>query len=292
MWRELDLPPRDREIERPDSRHRNPVNLDPRDPPDRSDTRNVFTRGLDGPRGLAREQLHVRGRTYELRRSQLEALATIGAFRVVPVAELRDPAGRAARADRGDVYELRREGLVRTVTPTLHGQRTTLLTLTPRGRALLEAHRRPSDEIRQTFYAGPGRARELSHDAQLYRAYRQAADRLAGEGGIVLRVRLDHDLKREYQQFLQAANRGRPDSDGRPSRGADEIRAWAEAHDLPFFEGHVHFPDVRVEYELPDGRRDVEDLEVRTRHYRGAHALAKARAGFTPFDPDVAKEFV
>jgi hypothetical protein len=73
----------------------------------------------------------------------------------------------------------------------------------------------------------------------------------------------------------------------------------------------VHFPDVRIEFEWPDGRRDVENVEVTTLHYRGAHAAAKARAGFTryrgtsgrvgartgrkggrPFDPDVAGELL
>jgi hypothetical protein len=73
----------------------------------------------------------------------------------------------------------------------------------------------------------------------------------------------------------------------------------------------VHFPDLRLEYEWPDGRRDAEHIEVTTPHYRGAHAAAKVRAGFTryrasssrvggrsgrrggrPFDPDVAGEFL
>jgi len=52
---------------------------------------------------------------------------------------------------------------------------------------------------------------------------------------------------------------------------------------LPVGDDGVQFPDVRIEYELPDGRRDVEDVEVTTPHYRGAHAAAKARAGFTRY---------
>ena len=48
-------------------------------------------------------------------------------------------------------------------------------------------------------------------------------------------------------------------------------------------DGHVQFPDVRIEYERPDGRREVEDVEVITPHYRGALAAAKARSGFTCF---------
>jgi hypothetical protein len=43
---------------------------------------------------------------------------------------------------------------------------------------------------------------------------------------------------------------------------------------------HVQFPDLRIEYEERDGRRVIEDVEVTTPHYRGAHAAAKARSGF------------
>ena len=43
----------------------------------------------------------------------------------------------------------------------------------------------------------------------------------------------------------------------------------------------VQFPDLRIEYEWPDGRREIENVEVLTPHYRGAHAAAKARSGFT-----------
>jgi hypothetical protein len=255
------------------------------------DPNHAFTRGLDIPRGLERERLVDGGRAYELRGSQVRALAAVGAFRVVPAGELRDAQGAPLRLDRGDLYELRRAGLVRVVTPELHRQRTALVTLTNRGRAVLEAHRRPSDPQAQTFYAGVARPKELAHDAQVYRAYVQTAARLRDDGATVVRVRLDHELKRDYQRFLQQGNRGRPDSDGRPTRSAEEIKAWAETHHLPYFDERVHFPDVRVEYEDRDGRPGFEDLEIRTPHYRGAHAAAKARAGFTPFDPDFAQEF-
>ena len=87
------------------------------------------------------------------------------------------------------------------------------------------------------------------------------------------------ELKREYQEWLQEHNRGRPDSDGRPDRDAREIERWAREHDLPYFDDQVHFPDFRIEYEL-DGRDSHEDVEVVTEHYRGAHAASVARAGF------------
>jgi hypothetical protein len=115
----------------------------------------------------------------------------------------------------------------------------------------------------------------------LYSAYQQAAERLAARGASVRRVVLEEELKRDYQRFLQAPNRGRRDGSGRSDRSADEIERWALERHLPSQDGHVEFPDVRIEYEERDGRRGVEDVEVTTPHYRGAHAAAKARSGFS-----------
>ena len=43
----------------------------------------------------------------------------------------------------------------------------------------------------------------------------------------------------------------------------------------------MHFPDVRIEYQEPDGRWEREDIEVVTPHYRGAHGASVARSGFS-----------
>jgi len=75
----------------------------------------------------------------------------------------------------------------------------------------------------------------------------------------------------------------RDDYDGHPDRDAEEIAQWALEHDLPYFDDQVHFPDLRIEYEELDGRRAHEDVEVLTVHYRGAHAAAAARSGFTAY---------
>ena len=126
------------------------------------------------------------------------------------------------------------------------------------------------------------RFREVEHDASLYEAYRAEEIRIRGEhpDADIRRVVLEGDLKREYQEFLQAHNRDRPDSDGRPDRDAREIAQWARDHELPYFDDQVHFPDFRIEYEL-DGCDRHEDVEVITEHYRGGHAASRARAGFT-----------
>jgi hypothetical protein len=79
--------------------------------------------------------------------------------------------------------------------------------LTEQGRGLLERHRGGhSDHRGQTFYAGADRARERTHDAQLYRAYLKAAERLQAREARILRVELDRELKRDYQRFLQERN--------------------------------------------------------------------------------------
>lgn len=280
MSRHLD--PRHDEPERPDPSRGGRVAAETGDR-ERSGPRDVFADRLNLPRGPERERIHVRGRDYSLRGSEARTLATVGAFRVVPAADLRDHDGRPADARRGDVAHLREIGLVRTMPYVVGHTRTTLVTLTDRGRDVLESSRRGTDRDAQEFYAGIAKPRELAHDAQLYRAYLRAAEGIEGRDARVNRVVLDYELKREYQRFLQAENRGRRDSDGRPNRDQEEIERWAQTHQLPIVDDHVQFPDVRIEYEERDGRRAVEDVEVTTVHYRGAMAGAKASAGFTSY---------
>jgi hypothetical protein len=82
------------------------------------------------------------------------------------------------------------------------------------------------------------------------------------------RVVLDDQLKREYQPFLQADNRDRPESDGRPPKSLEEVHESASSHDLPVLDDAVQIPDLRIEYEWPDGRRETEHVEVLAPHYR------------------------
>jgi hypothetical protein len=125
----------------------------------------------------------------------------------------------------------------------------------------------------------------LKHDAAVYRAYLDEAERLHEAGAEIHRVILENDLKAEFQTFLQEPNRDREDSDGRPERSLLEIESWAHEHELPCdAHGHVQFPDVRIEYEL-DGREHRLDVEVMTAHYRGAHAAGKSGSGFSLYFP-------
>jgi hypothetical protein len=275
---------RDRESDhdRVDHRDRDDAQWADRDvvPRERADSREAFARGLALPRGRDREIVHdTSDREYRLRGSESRTLAAVGAFRVVPAQNLRDHNDRPADPRRGDLRHLRDQGLIETVR--VPGYRGQAVVLTDRGRDLLEANRDRDRDHGQAFYAGLKRERELEHDAQLYRAYEHEGTRLNARGAEIERVRLDYELKREYQQWLHEHDRDRPDFDGRPDREAGEIEEWAREHDLPYFDERVHFPDFRIEYRDIDGREDHVDVEVTTEHYRGAHGAAVARTGFS-----------
>jgi len=139
----------------------------------------------------------------------------------------------------------------------------------------------PARGPRQQFYSGLKRERELEHDVHIYDAYLEVAGRLADREVRIERIVLDYELRREYQRWLHERDKGRDDCDGRPDRDAVEIQQWAADYDLPYFDDQVHFPDLRIEYEELDGRVRHEDVEVMTVHYRGGHAAAIGRSGFT-----------
>jgi hypothetical protein len=232
-----------------------------------------------------------------LRGSEVRTLATVGVFRVVPAGDLRGGQDRPLDPHRGDLRHLRDSGLVETIPATCNDR--ALVVLTERGQDVLERNRWSNVQretlrlagVEQEFYAGVRsarhtrfavhRPRELMHDAQVYRAYLKDAERLREDGAFIRRVILDNELKRECQQFLQERNRGESESDGRPNRTPDEIHRWAVEHELPVNDGHVQFPDARIEYEDRDGHLRTLDIEVETLHYRGAHASSKASSGFS-----------
>ena len=283
MWRDID--PRAPERERPEPGRARVGGSPEMEPVAASeDARDVFTRDLDLPRGPSRERVRANAREYRLSGDDVRALATVGAFRVVPAADLREPNPRTPTRPARDLERLRELGLVR-MTPYVVGRtRTTLVTLTSEGRAVLEQSRR-SDAAGgpQAFYVGVTKPRELAHDSRVYSAYVMAAERLAARGDRVRRVVLEEELKREYQRFLQADNRARREAGQQPEDREQAVARWAQEHQLPCEDGHIQMPDARIEYEDRDGRRAVEDIEVVTPHYRGAHAAAKARSGFTRY---------
>jgi DNA-binding PadR family transcriptional regulator len=232
----------------------------------------LLSRHLDLPRGETRERVDGHERTHLLGESDMRTLATIGAFRVVPVEDLEEP----AELRDPDLRRLSDEGLITRETLTRAGGSERVASLTSEGKAVLEANRavdrRGPD---QAFYAGVVKPRELAHDAQVYRAFKEERARIESEGGRVARVVLDYELKRDYQRFLN--RRDRPTDATLES----DRRAFAEAHDLPIVRGHLELPDLRIEYETADGRVEHRDVEIVTEHYSRGQISGKTKAGFT-----------
>ncbi len=128
------------------------------------------------------------------------------------------------------------------------------MSLTKAGRSLLDSHRDPDREHSQTFYAGLGRARELEHDLQVYRAFQDAETRLLERGAHIERVVLDHELKSEYQRWLHERDKDRDDYEAIPiarpmtfANGRANTTCRTSTMDLIRFSGH-----------LPKGGYDVQ----------------------------------
>jgi len=226
------------------------------------------------PRGEERERVEFRGRAYSLNGAETRMLATVGAFRVLPTDDLTS--GQGQHGSRNDCRHLADQGLLSRETITdPHGSRH-VVSLTREGKDLLDAHAtsRP-DGHRQAYYAGVVKPRELAHDVQLYRVFKDELAQIEREGGRVSRIVLDYELKREYQTFLNREDR--PD-DATVDR--DRV-AFAEAHDLTVIRGHLELPDLRIEYETEDGRLEYRDVELISEHYSRGQIAGKARAGFT-----------
>jgi DNA-binding MarR family transcriptional regulator len=227
---------------------------------------------LELPRADRREGIEFRDRVYQLRGSESRILATVGAFRVVPAADLAD--GRSTPdAFTEDLRRLADQGLIERRTLPINREPTRVVVLTKTGKALLDARRGP-DVRQQQYHAGLVKTRELAHDAQLYRLYQAEATRLEDRGGRIERVVLDYELKRDYQAFLN-----RPDRPADVDRD-DDMVSFATSHRLPVIDDHLELPDLRIEYETADGRLEYRDLELVTEHYSRGQLSGKARAGF------------
>src|SRR5579871_185942 len=225
------------------------------------------------PETVRREPVVHRGHEYRLNGEEARVLATVGAFRVIPAADLDE--GRShGDTWSGSIRSLADQDLVERRLVVINEQATPVVVLTREGKSLLEAQQDTGrDGVRQQYHAGLVKPRELAHDSQLFRLYQQAAARLEAEGHRVERVVLDYELKRDYQKFLT-----RPD---RSPEAETDMRAFAEARQLPIVDGHLELPDLRIEYETPDGQIENRDFELVTEHYSRGQLAGKAKAGFS-----------
>ena len=211
MWDDLDprsLDSRDRDASDP----RDAEPIDPRD---------VFTQ-RPGPAARARARARPRARPRlpaarlrgadagHGRRLSRRAGQTISATTADASADLRH----------GDLERLRTAGLIRVVAPSIARQRTAARDAhRPRPRRCSRAIGRATTSPRRRSTPASVKSRELvARRPGLPRLPAERRTAARATGARIRRVVLEHELKREYQRFLQEPNRGRSDSDGRPDR--------------------------------------------------------------------------
>jgi hypothetical protein len=223
---------------------------------------------FEASRGL----VYDRDRAYRLRDTEIRTLIALGKFRVVSTGDLADHAyASQVNEMHADLRNLLRQGLVRK--GVFQGPENTpreLLTLTERGLRLIRSNRMVPRE--QAIYSGFLKPREANHDADLYKLYNKEIARILKQGGSNPRVILDFELKGKINREIAKLGR-----DARP-----EI---ARSHGLRVVRGRIPVPDVRIEYEKPDGEIARVDLELVTEHYRGRSLADKVKAGFSLYTP-------
>jgi hypothetical protein len=221
-----------------------------------------------------RTQYRDRERTYSLRPKEIHTLTDVGRFRVVAVEDLANLgyAGDRPGMD-SDFRNLVRQGLLqRRGTSALKNESQDVLTLTKHGQRFLRSQGLVPED--QTIYSGLVKPKEANHDASLYRLYQKAAGEIERNGGKVLRVQLDYELKEKLYRKL---GKVQAQDDGRNQRS--KVDFARELH-LPVVNGKVAFPDLRIEYANQEMEISRVDLELATGHYHAQHLAEKARAGF------------
>ena len=221
----------------------------------------------------ARETFQVRGKTYRLRSSEIRTLRELGKFRAVASKDLQEFAyqGDKDRA-KANVQSLIRQGLVtEKAIPHSDSSPRRLLTLTKQGQIVLSVTKDVPKN--QAIHYGFTKPREAHHDADIYRMYYSAAEKIERQGGRNLRVILDYELKKRVYRDLAKLGPNR--------ESTAKKKEIAERHGLQLVRGKIPLPDLRIEYETREGEIARVDLELATEHYRGRTLADKVRAGFS-----------
>jgi hypothetical protein len=174
-----------------------------------------------------REIFEVRGKTYRLRSSEIQTLTELGKFRAVATKDLQEFAYQGDKdRTRADVQNLIRHGLIaEKKIPHPETSPRRLLTLTKQGHLFLTVTK--SVPKNQAIHYGFTKPREAHHDADLYRMYYTAADKIECQGGRNLRVILDYELKKRVYHDLAKLG---PYRESTAKEKGDRGKAWTAGH--------------------------------------------------------------
>ena len=201
----------------------------------------------------------------------------VAAFRTVALTDLitRQFDGHSYVTRHG-IAEAERAGWIeRRQAEGPKGGRFTVVVATPAGvdrAALLWERAGRSD---QRGWSGAVKASDLQHECAVYRAANDAAARIEADGGHVVRVRVDAELKGTVAARAERARQ----AEGREAAEAERRRAATELA-LPIEDGKVLFPDAQIEYVTAAGRAGRCNVEMVSQHYASGTIRAKAAAGF------------
>jgi hypothetical protein len=215
-----------------------------------------------------RTVFYERHRAYRLRSSERLTLTELGRFRLISTEDLARHAYQGHREEmQQDIRNLLRQSLIRQGTwegPDAPPRQ--MLTLTKEGHRLIRVNRLIPDD--QPIYYGFLKPRDSNHDADIYRLYQKGAARIEAEGGTHLRVVLGLELQKKLKRDLAMS-------------GPESRRHIASRHGLQVVGEKIPIPDLRIEYQTPDGELARADLELLTEHYRPGQLAEKACAGFS-----------
>lgn len=239
-----------------------------------------------------------RGEQHDLSRSELLILREIATFRTIHSEDLAEFHFGRQSAKRqqplpASVRWLEDQGLIETRTVTHSNKRRVekvqVLTVTPLAAQVL--NRALKNGRRYSHRIKP---RELLHDAGIYRMYQIKTQELAANGARSFYPVPDFDLKRKVNSRLAAIR------NLKPAERRKQKQLIAADFRLPVIEDKIVLPDLRVEYETPEGETAHVDLELVTPHYRSRHISQKTKARFAlyssgdgkarPYGPEVMKE--
>lgn len=234
--------------------------------PERTDMRQL---------GHDRQEIRLGRHRYEWSETEQAVLAEVGRFRTIDEQDIRRVFYRDnPQQFQTDLDHLGKQGLLlrRSVAVGKNGEFRHVAVLSKRAKRLLQHHRTVAGG--QAVYAGFVKPAEVSHDASIYRMYEAEAAQIEARGGRVHRVVLDFEFKKKiYAELNKAGDYG----DIAYAKRQEDL---AKLHDLPIVDGKISLPDLRIEYENPDGSRAHVDLELATENYRPGHMSQKVRAGF------------
>lgn len=256
--------------------------LDPPGRPDNDQSREELRYSPEpNPPSREREFQDLRGYRYHVSPSDIATLREIGRFRTIDTNDLATYRYAGENdAMQADLDGLRAQGLirVRTVWTTATGGPLNITVLTKAGRELAEKNQPTKD--RQALYSGFVKAREVAHDAAIFRMYHAEALRIRRDGGQIRRVVLDYELKEKvYRPLAKLRARGNMETYGKRQAQV------AASNGLKVVRGRILLPDLRIEYETANGVAVSVDLELATEHYRSGMMRGKAEAGFKLYAP-------